>query len=161
MINFLVMDVDGTLTDGKIYVGNSGELMKAFCVKDGYAITNLLKEKHIVPIVITGRCSNIVKKRCEELKITELYQNCKDKKEKLFEVANKYNARNNRDILDDFAYIGDDIPDISPMQSVAYSGCPADACDDVKKISDYVCKKKGGEGAVREFVEWLLEKEKI
>ena len=72
-IKMLVMDVDGTLTDGRIYIGAAGEMMKAFDVKDGYGIAQLRK-RGIVPVIITGRTSDIVSRRAEELGITELYQ---------------------------------------------------------------------------------------
>ena len=71
-IKMLVMDVDGTLTDGHIYIGPEGEMMKAFHVQDGYAIAHILPQKSIVPVIITGRCSKIVERRAAELKITHL-----------------------------------------------------------------------------------------
>ena len=74
MIKYLIMDVDGTLTDGKIYMGPNGEAMKAFSVKDGYAINFILKPAGIVPIIITARTSQIVKLRCDELGIEKVYQ---------------------------------------------------------------------------------------
>ena len=73
-IKLFVMDVDGTLTDGKIYMGENGEIMKAFNVKDGYAIAHMLPEMEIIPVIITGRKSKIVENRAKELGITELYQ---------------------------------------------------------------------------------------
>ena len=79
-IKYLVMDVDGTLTDGKIYMGENGEVMKAFNIKDGYAISYFLPSNGIIPIVITGRKSKIVENRCKELGITEVHQGCIDKK---------------------------------------------------------------------------------
>ena len=78
-IRFLVMDVDGTLTDGKIYMGKDGEVFKAFDIKDGCGILLLLPQLHIVPAIITARKSKIVKNRCDELNISELYQGSKDK----------------------------------------------------------------------------------
>ena len=86
-IKLLVLDIDGTMTDGKIYIGEQGELMKAFDIKDGYAIYKLLPEHGIKPVVITGRSSKIVENRCLELGVSELHQGCLDKGEKLKEIA--------------------------------------------------------------------------
>ena len=82
-IKLLVMDVDGTLTDGHIYMGPDGEVMKAFDVKDGYGIAHILPRYGIIPVIITGRRSQIVERRCAELGITELYQGVGDKLERL------------------------------------------------------------------------------
>lgn len=152
-IQYLVMDVDGTLTDGKIYMGNDGELMKAFHIKDGCAIAMLLPEKQITPVIITGRQSRILENRCRELGITKLFQGVKDKTGKLEEVLAGRQA-------DCVAYIGDDINDLDCMQFVKANGgivgCPADAASQVKTIADYVSVQPGGDGAVRTFVEWLM-----
>ena len=87
-IKMLVMDVDGTLTDGKIYIGPQGEVMKAFNIKDGYGIVQFIKSGTI-PVIITGRKSEIVQRRAEELGITELYQGVEDKLSQLKKVAEK------------------------------------------------------------------------
>ena len=86
-IKLLVMDVDGTLTDGRIFIGAQGEVMKAFDVRDGYAIAHILPQLGITPVIITGRTSAIVEQRAKELKITELYQGVADKLTKLKEVT--------------------------------------------------------------------------
>ena len=88
------MDVDGTLTDGKIYMSAEGEMMKAFNIKDGYAIAHL-GEKQIVPVIITGRSSKILAKRCQELGIEELYQGIEDKVAKLLAICKKYQIEPN------------------------------------------------------------------
>lgn len=106
-IKLLVMDVDGTLTDGRIYVGAQGEVMKAFDVRDGYAIAHVLPVHGIVPVIITGRSSEIVVQRAKELKITELYQGVSDKLAKLQKAAAKYGAT-----PEEIAYIGDDLNDL-------------------------------------------------
>ena len=109
-IKMLVMDADGTLTDGKIYMSSNGELMKAFNIKDGYAIAHL-REYKIEPVIITGRCSEIVKQRCAELKITELYQGVENKLYKLRELCNNLGVE-----LSEVAYIGDDVNDLTCIQ---------------------------------------------
>ena len=150
-IKLFVMDVDGTLTDGHIYIGAQGELMKAFDVKDGYAIANLLPAAGIVPVIITGRRSAIVEERARELSITELHQGVGDKLACLKTVAEKY-----RTCSREIAYIGDDLHDLDCIRFSGLSGCPADAVQEVKAAADYVCSHNGGSGAVREFVTWLL-----
>lgn len=146
-IKLLVMDVDGTLTDGKIYMGNDSEVFKAFDIKDGYAINEMLPAMGIVPIIITGRISKIVENRAKELHITELYQGKHDKLDTLLEVMKKYNCTK-----ENVAYIGDDILDLVCMEQCGLTACPADAVEEVKRIATYVCKKNGGDGAVREFI---------
>lgn len=150
-VKMLVMDVDGTLTDGRIYIGANGELMKAFDVKDGYAIVHL-REKGIEPVIITGRKSAIVQERAKELGITELYQGVSDKLHQLIVVSQKFNCRS-----DEIAYIGDDLNDLECIEYCGISGCPNDAVDIVKQNVRYVCRNIGGRGAVREFIEWIMK----
>ena len=151
-IRMLVLDVDGTLTDGKIYMSAKGELMKAFNIKDGYAISRL-KEYGIEPVIITGRESEIVKQRCAELKITEFYQGVENKLFKLKDICAKKGLT-----LSQVAYIGDDVNDLPCIQQCGVTACPADAVKKVKKAVTMITEAKGGEGAVREFCEFLVEK---
>ena len=151
-IKLFVMDVDGTMTDGHIYIGASGEMMKAFDVKDGYAIYHMLPAHNIIPVIITGRSSDIVATRAKELKITELYQGVSDKLAVLAAVAAKYGVT-----PDQIAYIGDDLNDLDAMAYCGLSACPADAVPEVLQAAEYVCKHNGGRGAVREFVEAILK----
>lgn len=151
-VKLFVMDVDGTLTDGKIYIGASGEIMKAFDVKDGYAIVHL-RDYNIVPAIITGRKSDIVEKRAAELGITELHQGVSDKLAVLKQLGDKYNCK-----AQEIAYIGDDLNDITCIEYVGFSGCPSDAADEIKNVVSYVCSNKGGSGAVREFVMDIIQK---
>lgn len=150
MIKYLVMDVDGTLTDGRIYISPSGESMKAFNIKDGYGIHDILIPSGTIPVIITGRTSDIVLNRCKELGITEVYQGIKDKVAKLNEIVSDFSS---------VAYIGDDLNDFACMTAVKTAGgaigCPADAVDKVKDIADFVAAHNGGDGAVRDFIEWI------
>lgn len=159
MAHLLFMDVDGTLTDNKIYIGNSGELMKAFSVKDGYAITHILPKHDIIPVIITARKSEIVCKRCQELGIEFIFQDISNKREKMIELANSHGIyENETGVLPDTYYIGDDISDFECMLIAEKKGCPADAVNEIKDIADFVSLKNGGDGAVRDFIEWLSEK---
>ncbi|MCD7956301.1 MAG: 3-deoxy-D-manno-octulosonate 8-phosphate phosphatase [Lachnospiraceae bacterium] len=150
-IKFLVMDVDGTLTDGKIYMGQNGEMMKVFDIKDGCGIKEIAIPAGIIPVIITARESNIVMNRCRELGITEIYQGMRDKIRKLKEITED---------LSQVAYIGDDILDLQCMVPVKEAGgligCPSDAVASVKEVADYIASKNGGCGAVREFIEWIV-----
>lgn len=151
-MKLFVMDVDGTLTDGKIYIGSKGEEFKSFNVKDGYAINNLLHKNGIKTAIITGRESEIVNIRAKELHIDYVYQNVKDKLEILKQIAELYNIT-----FEEVAYIGDDLNDFESMKKCGVTGCPADAVDEIKNISNYISKYNGGEGAVRDFIEWIIK----
>lgn len=149
-IKLLVMDVDGTMTDGKIYMGPQGEAMKAFHVKDGYAIAHMLPELGITPVIITGRSSEIVSTRARELGITELYQGISDKLAQLQAVAEKYDAT-----PEEVAYIGDDLNDLTCIRYCGVTACPVDAVQPVLDAVNYICSHAGGNGAVREFIEHI------
>lgn len=155
-IKLLVMDVDGTLTDGKIYMGANGELMKAFDIKDGCGIKDILPTLGIVPVIITARQSQILENRCKELNIKEVYQGIRNKLKKLDEICKAYGVS-----LSETAYIGDDILDLqcmNPIKAVGgIIGCPADAVEKVKDLAKFISSKKGGDGAVRDFIEYLQE----
>ena len=145
-IKMLVMEVDGTMTDGNIYMSANGETFKAFNIKDGYTIYTLGKYD-ITPVIITGRESQIVARRAEELKITEVHQGVHDKLAKLHEVMDKAGVA-----IEEVAYIGDDYNDLDCMKACGYVGCPADAEDIIKHVVDYIFQTRSGEGVIREFV---------
>lgn len=156
-IKMLVMDVDGTLTDGRVYIGANGESFKAFDVKDGMGIASLLPEMGVLPVVITGRKSSALECRCAELGVAELHQGVTDKLSALGAVVDRH-----RISYSEIAYIGDDVNDLPCMEAVSREGgvvgCPADAVSEVLAIADYTCARNGGRGAVREFVEWLHQR---
>lgn len=156
-IKIMIFDVDGTLTDGKIYMGNTGEVFKAFNIKDGCGIHDLLPTKDIVPVIITARSSDIVKNRCRELNIEECWQGVRDKLAEMRKIAEKYGiTADKNDVYQEIAYVGDDIIDIKCMKHCGLVACPADAVSDVKAISDFVSAYNGGDGAVREFIEYII-----
>lgn len=154
VIKYFVMDVDGTLTDGKIYIGASGEIFKVFDIKDGCGIHDILIPQGIIPVVITGRASKIVEIRCKELGIVECHQGIKNKIEILEGIISKTKYE-----YSDVAYMGDDINDLPCMKMIKKAGgivgCPIDAASPVKELADFVSKQEGGNGAVREFIEWV------
>ena len=151
-IKALVMDVDGTLTDGSIYIGPDGECMKAFNVQDGYGIAQILPQYGILPIIITGRESTITEKRAEELNSHCLYQNVSNKVLVLKKIMDENNLVNN-----EVAYIGDDLNDLPAMKVCGCVGCPSDSVKEVLEYADYVCVMNGGAGAVREFIDYIVK----
>ena len=153
MIKLVLLDVDGTLTDGRIYRGNNGEELKRFNVKDGYAIVNAQK-LGIEFGIITGRKSELVEIRSNELKIKYLYQGISEKTVILKEIMQKTGLKK-----EEIAYMGDDLNDILIMKQSGLTGAPKDATDEVIRIADFVSEKNGGSGAVREFVEYILKKD--
>jgi 3-deoxy-D-manno-octulosonate 8-phosphate phosphatase, yrbI family len=153
MIKLILLDVDGTLTDGGIYRDNNGEEFKKFNVKDGYIIINARK-LGIDFGIITGRKSELVRIRAEELKIKYLYQGISEKVPILEKLMESHNLKK-----EEIAYMGDDLNDLGIMKKAGLKGAPQDAVSEVKDIADFVSSKKGGEGAVREFVEFILKKE--
>lgn len=160
-VRFLVMDVDGTLTDGKVYIGNAGEMFKAFDIKDGYGIKEILPQIDIVPVIITARKSRILEYRGQELNIAELHQGIRDKLTCLRDILLKWSIKDKqRYTLQNVAYIGDDIFDLQCMEPIKGQGgvvaCPSDAVKQVQDLADYVCQHAGGNGAVRELIDWLV-----
>ncbi len=154
-VKYLVLDVDGTLTDGYVYMGENGELCKAFNIKDGYGIVHQLIPAGVTPMILTGRTSKIVENRCKELGITHVYQGVGDKLGKLKGILSS-NGRS----LKDCAYMGDDLNDLTVMEAIKAEGgvvgCPKDAAQALIDMADFVSTKDGGRGAVRDFIEWLV-----
>lgn len=149
-IKLFAMDVDGTLTDGHIYMGNDGEMFKAFHVHDGLGI-KLLKHYGIIPAIITGRQSNIVKNRCREIGLTEFHQGVKNKAAKLAELMDQYGLT-----AEQVAYIGDDMNDLSAVKAAGVTFAPADCAESLKPYIDIILTKPSGHAPVREAVDLIL-----
>ena len=147
------MDVDSTLTNGCTYYSERGEELKRFNVKDGFGI-GLLQRNDIIPVILTGEKSKIVLSRAKKLNIKEVHLNVKDKLKKVSDIAFNYKAWLDVNV----AYIGDDLIDMEVMKKVALSFAPADAVEEVKKIAKVVTTRKGGEGAVREAIDYILKR---
>ena len=144
-IRYLILDVDGTMTDGGVYLDSRGEEMKRFSIKDGAGIL-LARQAGIESVILTGRESRCVQRRAGELSISLVFQGVKDKRAFLLDFLET------NDILpQEAAYMGDDLNDLEAMQCVGQ----------VKAYCPIVLSAKGGEGAVREFVEMILEKRGI
>jgi len=151
-IKLLLLDVDGVMTDGGIYLSNSGDEFKKFNIQDGYVITKLRRAGFKIGI-ITGRVSNIVTKRAEELGITEVHQNLENKLETYEHIKAKWKLSD-----EEVAYIGDDEFDLPVLERVGFSASPSDAVPSVKKRVHFVCTRSGGNGAVREVIDLILKK---
>lgn len=151
MIKILFLDVDGTLTDGQIYIGNNGELFKSFHAHDAVGLRKLPKN-NVKTVIITGRKSKIVEIRAKEMNISEVYQGVEDKKEKLKEIIEKHNIS-----FQEAAYIGDDENDYDAMICCKYRACPNNATQPIKDCANFIAKYDGGYGAVREYCEYILK----
>lgn len=149
-IKMLVLDVDGVMTDSGIIMTESGDEIKNFNCKDGSGIKYFVRAGGKVAI-ITGRKSELVRRRAEELSIETLHQNCKNKLPAYEEVLREHGLSQ-----EEVAVIGDDLPDIPMLLRCGFSACPADAVTDVLERVDYVCKLPGGAGCVREVIEMIL-----
>ncbi len=150
-IKLILLDVDGVLTDGGIYITNNGDEFKRFNVKDGSGIKMAI-HSGLKVVFITGRKSKIVMKRAEELNISEVYQGITQKHLFLDKIMKRFQVKEN-----EIAYIGDDVIDLQIMKRVGLKVAVKDAHILIKKIADIITKKKGGEGAVREFIDILLK----
>jgi 3-deoxy-D-manno-octulosonate 8-phosphate phosphatase (KDO 8-P phosphatase) len=153
MIELLVLDVDGCLTDGGITYTQEGDELKTFSVKDGLAIASWIKMGKKVAI-ITGRNSRIVDRRARELHIPYIYQGIKDKEAKLSEILADAGLS-----YENVAAIGDDLNDYHMLKRAKLSFTPNDGVTHIKEIVDIVLSKNGGKGAVREMIDIIIEKE--
>ncbi len=151
MIELILLDVDGTMTNGQITYTNSEEELKSFCVKDGLAIASWLKLGKYAAI-ITGRESKIVANRAKELKIPFFYQNVKEKEKVAEELLTKLNLT-----WENVAAIGDDVNDFAMLKKAGISYTPKDGSHFLDSVVTKRLSKKGGEGAVREMIEDILQ----
>ncbi len=152
MIKLIVLDVDGTMTDGKIYYDENGIESKSFSVKDGMAIAIWTKKLGKKCAIITGRNSKIVQKRADELSVTYCFQGIKEKLSVLEDICKQENIT-----FDEVASIGDDLNDLSMLKATKLSYAPNDASPHVKDIVTNICDKDGGDGAVRYMIEDILK----
>ncbi len=150
-IRMLLLDVDGVLTDGKLIYNSDGIELKAFDVKDGYGLVRL-KKAGIMIGIITAKSSRIVETRARDLGIDTLYQNVSNKLTAYNEIKNNYNLADH-----ETAYLGDDVPDLVVLKQVGVPVAVHDAVDAVKDAAIYITKKPGGNGAIREVVELILQ----
>lgn len=150
-IRVLATDVDGVLTDAGMYYSESGDEWKKFNTRDGMGI-KLLQKAGFLTAIVTQERTKLVARRAEKLAIPELHQGVMDKLTLLQDLVARHGLS-----LSQVAYIGDDVNDLAALQAVGFSASPADGMPVIQAAVDYICKKKGGEGCVRELAELLLQ----
>jgi len=150
-IRLFATDVDGVLTDAGMYYSETGDEWKKFNTRDGMGI-KLLQRAGIITAIVTQERTKLVARRAEKLAIPELHQGVMDKLTVIREMAARHGLS-----LKEVAYIGDDVNDLEALKAVGFSASPADGLPDILAAVDYVCRKKGGEGAVREIIEMILK----
>lgn len=150
-VRLIIFDVDGTLTDGGIYIGADGELFKAFNCHDGFGIFAAHK-LGLKTAIITGRESACTLNRAKELGITAVKQGQMDKRAAYAELKAEFNLRD-----DEIAYVGDDIIDLPVFVQVGFRAAVGNAKIEVKERAHFVAENNGGKGAVREAVEFILK----
>lgn len=154
-LKLLLFDCDGVVTDGRIIYGNEGQELKHFHGHDGMGF-NLLRHTDMEFGFITGRSSEALERRCKDLKISLLFQNVANKLECLDKILKEKGLSYNNVV-----FMGDDWNDVPVMRNVAFSACPADAQADVAKIADWVSAFRGGHGAARELINYVLTRKGI
>jgi 3-deoxy-D-manno-octulosonate 8-phosphate phosphatase (KDO 8-P phosphatase) len=150
-VKLVAMDVDGVLTDGAIVIGPDGGESKVFNVRDGLGIT-VARRAGMQVAFVTGRASTAVERRAAELHIDVLEMGCSTKAAALEDIAQRAGLS-----LTEIAFVGDDWNDLPAMRRAGLSGAPADSPYDIRRHADFVASARGGQGAVREFLEWLLD----
>lgn len=153
-IKMLVTDVDGCLTDAGMYYSNTGDELKKFNTRDGMGLS-MIKDIGIKTCILTSENTAIVKNRSKKLNIDILKQGCVDKLKDLKQICKK-----NKIKFSEIAYIGDDLNDLECMLNVGFTACPKNASREIKNISQYISKHKGGNGVVREVCEFLIKNKK-
>ncbi|SFK44994.1 KdsC family phosphatase [Succinivibrio dextrinosolvens] len=151
-IKLMIIDVDGTLTDGGIYYDNFGNELKKFCTRDAAGFFAASK-CGIKIMVLTGRACQATQRRMKELNVDYVEQGVKDKFAFINEFLNK-----NKINYSEVGYIGDDLNDLYLMHVIGYKACPNDSCREIKEVCDYISPINGGSGAVRDIIEHYLRK---
>ncbi len=149
-IRMFATDVDGVLTDAGMYYSESGDEWKKFHTRDGMGI-KLLQKAGLITAIITQESTKIVMRRAQKLTIPEVHQGAFDKLTVLKDLIARHGLT-----MEQVAYIGDDVNDLQALAAVGFSACPADGVPQVQKTVRYICKKNGGEGAVREIADLIL-----
>lgn len=150
-IELLVLDVDGVLTDGRVFIHSDGTESKGFSILDGHGI-RMWQRAGLHVALLSGRASEATARRAEELEIAHVIQGAKSKLPVLKELLEKLNLS-----PEQAAYVGDDVMDLPIVRYVGFGVAVANAVDELKKHADYVTTRQGGDGAVREVIEYILK----
>ena len=151
-IKYLIIDVDGTMTDAGIYYDEHGNELKKFCTRDAAGFF-AARKVGIKLMVLTGRECQATTRRMQEMKIDYIVQNVKNKESYIRDFM-----KQKRISCEELGYIGDDLNDLPAMKLCAFVGCPLDACEEVKARADYIAEVRGGHGAVRDVISAMLKK---
>jgi len=149
-VRMILLDVDGVLTDGKIYLGNNDEEFRTFFVRDGLAI-RMGQSAGLRFGIVSGRNSPLVERRARELDIENIHQGVQDKGERLERIVAETGLK-----AEQICFVGDDLIDVPAMRRAGLAACPADGCEETRQFAHYICDNKGGHGAVREVVDLVL-----
>ncbi len=150
-IKVVLTDVDGVLTDGGMYYAENGDIMKKFHTRDGMGIS-LLRKNSISTVIITKEKTKFVKKWAKKMNVDKLYDGIIKKENIIDVICNQFKVK-----FDELAYIGDDVNDVKLLKLVGFSATPSDGIESVRKLCDYVCNEKGGNGAFREFADLIIK----
>ncbi len=150
-IKAFAFDVDGVLTNGDVMCFPSGELVRKYDAKDGYGLRVALINDYKIAIITGGEGDSIIKRFLPNL-ASEVYTSSRDKLPVFEEFCEKYSLKPS-----EVAYVGDDIPDIPVLINCGLAVCPADACEEVKAVCDYISINNGGKGCARELIEQVLK----
>jgi 3-deoxy-D-manno-octulosonate 8-phosphate phosphatase (KDO 8-P phosphatase) len=150
LVKAFAFDVDGVFTDGQVYLMPGSEFVRSMNIKDGYAVQHCVKMGYPIAI-ISGGASDAVRKRFENLGVTDIYLNSHNKWDDYEDFRFKYSLQHS-----DILYMGDDVPDLKVMQMVGVPVCPFDAAIELKEIADYISDKGGGQGCVRDVIEQVM-----
>ena len=149
-IKLIATDVDGVLTDGGMYYSSKGDVLKKFHARDGMAVS-ILKKNTIPTVIITKERNQIVKKWSSKMNIDKLFDGVKNKEKVVSKLCKSYGLSENN-----IAYIGDDVNDLEILKKTGFAATPKDGNLEVKKIVDYICKNRGGEGVLREICDLII-----
>lgn len=150
-IKLLILDVDGVLTNGIVFISGTGNESKAFHLRDGHGL-KLLQKSGIWIVLLSGRYSEATSRRAAELGIGELYQGITDKVALYEKIVSEKGLKD-----DEVAYMGDDLMDLPLLRRAGFAVTVSDGIQEAKEIADYVTTRKGGQGAVREVIELILK----
>jgi 3-deoxy-D-manno-octulosonate 8-phosphate phosphatase (KDO 8-P phosphatase) len=151
-IKLVLADCDGVLTDTGVYYSAKGEEMKRFSIRDGMGVERLRNHVNVETVIVTGENSEIVRRRAEKLKMTEVHLGIKDKAETLNEIMKRRNLK-----AEEIAFMGDDSNDIEIMKLVGLAACPADATKFAKELAHIIVENNGGNGAFRDLAEIIID----
>lgn len=147
-VRMIVLDVDGTLTDGGIYVLDSGEEMKRFHVKDGMAIARLRQQGYVFGFVSGSKSERAIRKRATDLRVERVYVGEGDKQAVLAKWLEEFSL-----VPEQVLYMGDDLNDLEVMRYCGVSACPSDAAEPVRQLADVVTESRGGDACFRELAD--------